>query len=340
MEYQIPVLREYVDKYNAQVHVVHWDHKKLTPYMPPQLDNVICYKRSEYTKHQLEELVTYIEPNIAYICAWQDKGYLPAARMLRKRGIPVVAGFDGQWKGSVKQRIASLIGPCVLRRYFSHAWVAGPYQYASARRIGFRKYEIIFNLLSADTRLFNKAKDLLSEKEDNYPKRFLYVGNFREIKGTDILLDAFNRYRTQYEGDWELLCVGNGELRYLLDNVPGVNVIDFASQDKLVEIAQGSGVFVLPSRFDHWGVVVHEFSSAGMPLILSENVGASAIFLVDGLNGTTFKHNSPQNLAKAMNKMSRKSDAELIEMGKNSYSLSTRINSRLVSASFLSIIDP
>jgi len=339
MGYQVPVLREYVDNYNAHVHVVHWGHKKLTPYIPPQLDHVTYYDRAQYTSHDLMKLARDIDPNIVYICAWQDKGYLPVARMLRKRNIPVVAGFDGQWKDSVKQRIASLIGPCILRRYFSHAWVAGPYQYEYATRLGFKKHQIVFNLLSGNTALFNRGAEYLGEKKTEFPHRFLYVGNFRSVKGTDILLDAYKRYRTQYNGDWELICVGNGDLKYLLENVPGIEVVDFASQDRLVQIRKKAGVFILPSRFDQWGVVVHEFASAGMPLILSENVGASPVFLVDGFNGAKFRHNSSQNLARAMHHMSSKTDVELIEMGKNSYLLSKKIDPHIVAATFFSIID-
>jgi glycosyltransferase involved in cell wall biosynthesis len=338
MGYQIPVLREYVEKHNAEMHVVHWDHNKLTPYKPPQLDNVTYYDRSQYTIDQLRKLARDIVPDIVYITAWQDKGYLPVAKMLRQKGVPVVAGFDDQWKGSFKQRFASVIGPYVLRRYFSHAWVAGPYQYEYARKLGFNKHEIIFNLLSGNTALFNRGAEYINEKKLQYPRKFLYVGRFHAVKAINILVEAFRRYKTQYNGDWGLICVGNGELRFLLEEVAGIEVIDFTDQDRLVETTKRAGVFVLPSRYEAWGVVVHEFASAGMPLILSENVGARAMFLVEGFNGIRFGGNSPDNLARAMHDMARKSVNELIQMGRNSHALANRITPELVAASFLSVI--
>jgi len=339
MGYQIPVLREYVKKYNAEIHVVHWDHRKLTPYKPPQLGNVTYYNRSRLTTDKLRRLAGDLDPDIVYITGWQDKGYLPIARMLRKRGIPVVTGFDDQWKGTVKQRVASFVGPRILRRYFSHAWVAGPYQFEYAKRLGFKNNEIIFNLLSGDTALFNKGAEYLDEKKREYPRTFLFVGRFANSKGIDILADAFKRYRTQCEGEWELICIGNGELRHLLDNVPGIEVMEFSRQDRLVEVTRRAGIFVLPSRFDQWGVVVHEFASAGLPLILSENVGASAMFLIEGFNGVKVRHHSSENLAMAMYDMSKKSSAELVEMGENSCVLSERINPAIVAASFLSVLN-
>jgi glycosyltransferase involved in cell wall biosynthesis len=224
-----------------------------------------------------------------------------------------------------------------VKRYFSHAWVAGPYQYEYARRLGFAKNDIIFNLLSGDTGAFGKGREYLTAKESNYPRTFLYVGNFRAVKGTDILVDAFRLYRTEYCGDWDLICVGNGEMRPLLDCVPGIAVREFSSQEDLVRLTRQAGVFVLPSRFDQWGVVVHEFAAAGMPLILSENVGASAIYMIEGFNGTVFRYNAPAELARAMHEMSKKSDAELLVMGHNSHTLAGRITPELVAASFLSV---
>ena len=323
MGYQIPILKEYVEQYNAEVHVVHWDNKKLTPYKPPILDNVIYYNRSEYNKDQLKELAKSIEPEIVYISGWQDRGYLAVSYNLRKKGIPVVTGFDDQWRGTLKQCLGAILFPYTLKSFYSHAWVAGPYQFEYASRMGFKKNEIIFNLLSGNTSLFNQGDYHLESKVNNYPKTFLYVGNFRHVKGTDILIKAFEIYREKYKGDWELTCVGNGEMLHLVKDKPKIEVIGFTAQEDLIEIAKRSGVFILPSRVDQWGVVVHEFSSLGMPLILSENVGAKALFLIENFNGISFKNNSSENLAKAMNFISNKLDSELIEMGLKSILLST-----------------
>jgi glycosyltransferase involved in cell wall biosynthesis len=339
MTYQIPVLRAYVEKHQAEVHVVHWDHKKLTPYRPPQVDRVTYYDRSRYAGRELRRLAQDVNPSIAYITAWQDKGYLPVARMLRQKGVPVVAGFDDQWKGSIEQRIASLIGPCLLKRYFSHAWVAGPYQYEYARRLGFKKHEIVFNLLSGNTAAFDAGAEHLDAKESQYPRRFLYVGRFTPVKGIDILVEAFECYRKEYHGDWELTCVGNGDSKHLLEHVAGIEVVDFSRETYLVDIARRAGVFVLPSRSEPWGVVVHEFASAGMPMILSENVGARSMFLVEGFNGMTFRHDSSQALARAMHRMSTLSAAELTEMGRNSHLLSKRLSPEMVASSFMSVLD-
>lgn len=338
MGYQIPILKEYVEKHNAIVHVVHWDQKKLTPYKPPKLENVTYYNRSEYTREQLKELAINVKPDIVYISGWQDKDYLTVVKILRKKHIPIVTGFDDQWKGSFRQRIASLLCPFILKLYFSHSWVAGPYQYEYARKLGFKRNEIVFHLLSGNTPLFSKGIEGLEKKSKNYPKKFLYVGNFRLIKGTDILVDAFKIFRTKYHGDWELICIGNGEMIHLFNGIPGITVLNFMDQTDLVKITENAGVFILPSRLDQWGVVVHEFASAGMPLILSENVGSAPIFLIEKFNGLIFRNNSPNDLARVMHLISSETDGKLVEMGKRSSLLAGRITPKIVAESFLSIL--
>ena len=48
MGYQIPVFKEYVTSYNAKVHVVHWNHKKLTPYVQTSIEGDTYYNRSDF----------------------------------------------------------------------------------------------------------------------------------------------------------------------------------------------------------------------------------------------------------------------------------------------------
>lgn len=336
--YQIPVLQEYVNKYDARVHVVSWDKNKLKPYVPPECDNITFYKRSEYDVTGLARLAAETNPDIVYISGWMDKGYLTVAEQLRRRKIPVVSGFDDVWEGRPRQLAACLLFKFTYKKYFSHAWVAGPYQFEFVSRLGFTKNEIIFNLLSANTEFFNSGSDFLVEKKKAYPRAFLYAGNFRDIKGTDILAAAFTKYSTEYHGDWKLICVGNGPMKNLLNSIPGVEVVGFSSQDELLELVKRSGIFILPSRHEQWGVVVHEFTAAGMPLILSEAVGSRPVFLIEGFNGMSYRHNSVDLLAKAMDIMSRKSDDELVRMGRNSAILSGAISPEISAASFVSIL--
>ena len=86
------------------------------------------------------------------------------------------------------------------------------------------------------------------------------------------------------------------------------------------------GVFVLPSRFEPWGVIVHEMAAAGFPLLLSDEVGAAEAFLTINENGFNFEANNIQSCQGALEKMASKSNLELKEMGHKSYASSNSIS--------------
>jgi glycosyltransferase involved in cell wall biosynthesis len=337
--YQMPIFKTYVEKYKARVHVVNWDKNKIKPYSPPPIEGVTFYKRSEFSKEDLLIFTQKIQPDIIYISGWMDKGYLYVTKRMKKENIPIVTAFDDIWKGSIRQRIGALIFPFYFKKFFTHAWVAGPFQFEFAKRLGFKNSEVIFDMLSADSSIFQIDKGNIMNTNIAQSKSFLYVGNFRQVKGVDILLEAYNIYRNIYNGKWKMICVGNGELENSIKQNIDIEVLPFSSYETLKEISKRTSVFILPSRHDQWGVVTHEFVLMGMPLLLSENVGAKATFLIEYFNGLIFRDNSATDLAKKMLAFSNFTDSELNEMSKNSYILSKRINVSTSAANFMSIIN-
>jgi len=55
--------------------------------------------------------------------------------------------------------------------------------------------------------------------------------------------------------------------------------------ERIVERYAVADVFALLSRHEPWGVVVNEAAACGLPLVLSDRVGAAYDLLVDGRNG-------------------------------------------------------
>ena len=341
MGYNLPIFASLVHDHQAEVHVVHWDQNKLTPFIPEPIEGVQYHARSKLSTIQLITLASKIKPDLIYVSGWMDQAYLAVCEQQKKCGVPIVVGFDSQWMGSLRQRLGSLlIRYQYKRRYFSYACVPGPLQAAYAGHIGFKQTEIIPKLLSGNHRLFSQAAQALeTEKLESYPKRFLYVGRFAEMKGLDILLQAYKIYKNRYAGTWGLTCIGNGPLRDLLSADPEIEVEDFMSQNMLVQRARQAGAFILPSRFEPWGVVVHEFAAAGLPLILSENVGARAQFLAENLNGYTSRSNCPNDLAEKMHLLSHLDKSTLIAMGQQSRTLASVLTPEIAAHSFLSALE-
>jgi glycosyltransferase involved in cell wall biosynthesis len=86
-------------------------------------------------------------------------------------------------------------------------------------------------------------------------------------------------------------------------------------------VLEACGVFVLPSTYEPWGVVVHEHACAGFPLLLSTAVGAADRFLVEGENGHRFIAGDKGTLKNMMRMLMLSSNDELRAMGQRSAEL-------------------
>ena len=80
--------------------------------------------------------------------------------------------------------------------------------------------------------------------------------------------------------------------------------------------------FILPSRFEPWGVVVQEAAATGLPIIVSDVCGAGVHLLRDRWNGRSFAAGDATHLADCLLWMHQQSHARLIEMGSRSMELS------------------
>ncbi len=340
--HNLPVLERLASIHGASVDVVRWTRDTLTPFTPADMPGVRFHERSGFDERQLIDFALKLSPQLVYVSGWMDRGYLPVVRSLKAQGSIIVTGMDSQWTGSMRQRIvAKWVHWHLKKDCFSYAWVPGPMQYEFAGRIGFRKTEILCNLLSGNFGLFHEAAGALKEeKRRQYPKQFLYVGRFARSKGIDLLIEAFRIYRTRLRGDWSLTCIGNGPMEGELARQEAIRVEPFLTQDALVQRSRQAGAFVLASRDEPWGVVVHEFASAGLPMILSQHVGARPQFLIDGLNGYTFFEDSAQDLAEKMAAMSSCTDDQLIRMGESSARLAASVTPEIAAASLMSALRP
>jgi glycosyltransferase involved in cell wall biosynthesis len=340
MGYTTATLRELAEK-GHEIHVIYRDHNKLTPYQPPPIPNVFLYKRSGLTTHRIWQLAEKLKPAVTVISGWVDRGYLQVAKQLRSKGCAVVVGLDSHWRSTWRQRFAALLGGFgFFSRLYSHAWVAGPCQYEYARRLGFKKQDIVFDLYSADLRLFDSVySDNVQAKAIHYPRRFLFVGRFEPVKGLEVLLAAWRHLGSRRDG-WDLHLIGHGSLKADIAAESGVVIKDFMQPAELSrEIAQ-AGCFILPSNGEPWGVVVHEFAAGGLPLIVSDSVGAASTFLVPGMNGFTFPAGDAKALAARMFQLIRLSDQQLHSMAVHSHQVSRRITPQSSANNLLSVANP
>ena len=100
-----------------------------------------------------------------------------------------------------------------------------------------------------------------------------------------------------------LLIVGQGDLRAQLEALayqlaPGrVHFAGFKNQTELPALYDLCDLFVIPSLFEPWGLVVNEVMNAGKPVLASDRVGAAADLIQRGVNGDIFPAGDVHRLA-------------------------------------------
>lgn len=337
MSYNVAVFKEYVANHNAEVHVVHWDHQKKTPYRAPDIEGVFYYGKSQFNLETLLKFIKDLRPDIVFTSGWMDRLYLKTCKKASKESIPIVAISDTQFRNTIRQNLGKVYFKLFYKRIFKYLWVAGAYQYEYARKLGFKNNEIIFNCLSADLSLFNTIyNNTIDSKNIKYPHQFLFAGRFAQEKGLDFLIKAWNAIEDKK--DWKLILVGNGPLKKEIPQQDNIIMHDFVQPENFQELVSQSGCFVLPSRVEPWGLVLHEFSAAGMPIICSDSCGAAPTFVVSGYNGYTFQSGSVEELKNRMQRIIGKSDDELKLFSSRSHKLGQRIDIETTAANSLSIL--
>ena len=338
MGYSMATIKE-LTKSGAEVHIVHWDKKKLSKYQVVKEDGVCFYSRSQYTVKSLLALANQINPDITVISGWMDKGYLVVAIKLRFKKKVVAVCIDDIWFNSFKQNFASFLGIVgIFSIFFSHAWVTGFFQFEYARRLNFKKKNIIYDFYSADTELFSKYfLKIKNLKRKKYPHRFIFIGRFEIIKGIEILLKAWESLGIDKKG-WELCFIGDGKLKPMLKNTKNIIVKNFMQPNDLAKELTSGGCMILPSLREPWGVVIHECTAAGLPIIVSDTVGSASHFVIDGYNGFSFNTGNVNSLKEKMLKFIKMKDKEILSMSNNSFLLSKKISPNTSAKNLLSLI--
>jgi glycosyltransferase involved in cell wall biosynthesis len=135
----------------------------------------------------------------------------------------------------------------------------------------------------------------------------LFIGQFEERKGVADLLEAF---RSVPDEGARLVLVGNGtqedEIRAAAARDARVEIVGYVPQAELPAALARARALVLPSVTttldrEPWGLVVNEAMHAGVPVVVSDGVGAAAGGLVrDGANGFVVPERDPAALGAAL----------------------------------------
>jgi glycosyltransferase involved in cell wall biosynthesis len=266
------------------------------------------YRRLKSGKYGLLHLAGWGHPVLA--------GSLLSAAWL---GIPVVMDTDtplaaktAGWKDVVKRltypamfRLPNMFLPAGSRQaeYLRH------YKVSKERiRLGMMTSDVK-RILAFSSQFTETEKEAALRRygiEDSGRTRFLFLGRLQPHKGLGNLMNAFHQLAKR-RNDVDLLIAGSGPLENWVRDMAARNTrihyLGHLRGEKVWEAYALANVFVLPSHFEPWGLVVNEAMAAGLPVIVSDRVGCIDDLVGDNVSGLVVKAESATSLLQAMDRL-------------------------------------
>ncbi|WP_428329103.1 glycosyltransferase family 4 protein [Mucilaginibacter sp.] len=312
-DYTVACLKYLCLSHDVELLLVYQPVENEAPYK--QFDLSFCKKAIAFDKKDdksIHDLCLEFAPDVVIMSSWNYNSYMSIAKKCREKSAFVVSTFDGQWEGTLKQRLGILISPFFLKSRIDNFFVPGDRQATFARKLGYENP--LQGYYSANSARFDNIASI-----PRY-NRFVFVGRLVDVKGIDILIDAYVAYRKTTANPWDLYICGTGPLSNLCANIEGVKMLGFLQPEELVQVFLSSKCLLLPSYTEPWGVVVHEAALAGLSMISSYKVGASTFYIRDGQNGYIVNPDK-SSFARAMKLMSDMPDARISSMSATSETL-------------------
>ena len=169
-------------------------------------------------------------------------------------------------------------------------------------------------LLQISTVLKDQKKDIRSQlgiPEESYA--VLYCGRLSPEKSPLYLIKAYEKVDRPEK---VLIIVGDGELRASLqdyvanNNIESVHFFGFQNRNEIPKFYAASDVLVVPSDQETWGIVINEALCFGLPVIVSDQVGAARDLVEHGYNGLSFPRGDVQALTNSIKKLMDQDDTE------------------------------
>jgi glycosyltransferase involved in cell wall biosynthesis len=256
-----------------------------------------------------------------WVHGWGHIGLRQAVNAAHALGVPVLLRGESTPDSSLRRGLRRRLRDALCRRLFARC--AGFLCIGSLNRQFYRSFGVpekqMFSVPYAvdnawfQTRCAEAAprREALRSELGLAPARpiILFAAKFIPVKAPRDLLAAYlQAFRPEDPARPYLLFVGDGPLRAQLETQAGeragndVRFIGFRNQSELPAFYELCDVFVLPSHFEPWGLVVNEVMNASKPVIVSDRVGAAYDLVEPGANGWIFPAGNVEALAKILRK--------------------------------------
>jgi glycosyltransferase involved in cell wall biosynthesis len=173
-----------------------------------------------------------------------------------------------------------------------------------------RAEKIRMNPYGVDLKAFRPRE----QEARSEPFRFIFTGSILARKGVPLLLAAWQKLRAKDAELWLLGQVAPG-VRKLIPDLPGLHVLGRRPRSELIDLLRSCDVFVLPSYFEGFGLVLLEALACGLPVITTTATAGPDVITRDH-DGWVIEPGNLEALAEAMEFCLANRD-RVIEMGVN-----------------------
>lgn len=228
--------------------------------------------------------------------------YLSDTNILTKQP----AGF----RGLVKPQMLKSLYKC-----FAAFLIIGERNYQHYKSFGVPEHKMFHFPYAVDNEHFTREAKRLSTQRSMLRERWkisddaiciVYSGRLSPEKNIVELLRGMAQVPNLH-----LLVAGSGPEQVALealskDLLPNRHTfVGFLNQDQLGEAYAASDVFALTSHYEAWGLTCNEAMNFGLPLVLSDRVGACADLIVEGETGWSYPLGNIESLAHALENAGR-----------------------------------
>ena len=307
---------------------VEWDVPLLGGYRHVFLDPLWATDRINFVEPVVRGLERHLQEggfDALWLHGWFHQANLRAARIARELGLPVfLRGESSRHGGGLKRRLKDAVQRRVL------AGVDAFLSIGAKNRAFYESHGIspdrIFDVpYAVDNAFFRERTDRAAASRADLraelelaPDRpvILYASKLSARKRPTDLLAAYRRLAKRGPKPAPyLLYVGGGEERGRLEELArgidedSIRFLGFQNQTVLPRYYDLCDVFVLPSVYEPWGLVVNEVMNAGRPVVVADRVGCAPDLVADGETGFTFPAGDSNALADVLERVL--GDAEL-----------------------------
>lgn len=294
--------------------VIQLDNKKTSKYNPKSNYFEIINKSAFKNYFDFKKFIVNKNPSALFVSGRMSLHYLFVSLYFKNK-IPVTTCQDSLIENNFKFKFKVLLRNIIYHIFFDNFWGTGEDHAQYARLMGFKGKNIFKGFYVGNRNVFKKKKF----KKNAIPK-LIFIGRDHSNKNLDFLIKILQK-------------INNASVKITL-TVIGINktteskyieYLGFKNSFQINEISSKHDYFILPSKYEPWGVVTHEQLMIGNPVIISDICGSSSL-IKNEKNGYIFKNNDSNELERILNSLIKQYPLGYKQLSQNAYNSSKEIN--------------